>query len=769
MQKCCLDSRVRRGYDFGSDHRLVVTRYRFLKKRVKQRRKKKSKPKYNYKGATVQQKEAFKNELDGGTYTDVQSFIANITAATVNSIPKQGKTPTETFPWDNNSELENLLLERKKYHIKNDKIQYRKSTIRIRKLVKQLRNQHYANEAALFTEASIQRDLETAYKIAKQQSTTRRKKLPEKPVYGLKDHFERHFNHDVPTAAPLILQHPLNKPTIPISYYIGPPTLYELQHIIKTAKNGKACIDIPMEAIKLAADSPRFLDNLVKFYSAIWENREVPDVFSESEITALWKNKGSKSDCKTWRGIMLSSVFTKILATVMMNRICIAYEQNIAEGQMGFRTKRGCQDGVYCLKGVQQWCRKAQRELFCGMVDLSAAFDWCARPFVFDSARLVVGDSILIEILENMYSKTVAWLKGENLKFKCSCGVRQGGSESPVLYNCLAHTCLQTWIDRCEIEGLETFELPFKIPSAASKSGQIESGFSIIHYLAYCDDLAIFAFDVRTLERKLQILNEVFIEFGLKMNMDKTETLIFNWRLGAEKNLEEYPASILKIEDQDIKNSESFKYLGAYAQVDDSSIGDSELQYRITSGTCKFFELKYFFTNHSIALNTRVKFLYSLVRSRMCYLCQGWTITKAQIQQLQSTFNKFLRYLVNGGLRRQESEQYTRKDGTEGEFAKYVMTNAEIYTATKAESLESYINKQRSKWIGNCVRSEDTTFVKQLTFPDFFKSDKKKRGIMSTTYRQVKIHYEKELKINEIEMINSFVKESSGVTDPEIQ
>ena len=153
----------------------------------------------------------------------------------------------------------------------------------------------------------------------------------------------------------------------------------------------------------------------------------------------------------------------------------------------------------------------------------------------------------------------------------------------------------------------------------------------------------------------------------------------------------------------------------------------------------------------------------------MCYLCQGWTITKAQIQQLQSTFNKFLRYLVNGGLRRQESEQYTRKDGTEGEFAKYVMTNAEIYTATKAESLESYINKQRSKWIGNCVRSEDTTFVKQLTFPDFFKSDKKKRGIMSTTYRQVKIHYEKELKINEIEMINSFVKESSGVTDPEIQ
>ena len=130
---------------------------------------------------------------------------------------------------------------------------------------------------------------------------------------------------------------------------------------------------------------------------------------------------------------------------------------------------------------------------------------------------------------------------------------------------------------------------------------------------------------------------------------------------------------------------------------------------------------------------------------------------------------KFLRYLVNGGLRRQETEQYTRKDGTEGEFAKYLMTNAEIYSATKAESLESYINKQRSKWIANCVRAEDNTFIKQLTFPDFFKSDKKKRGIMSTTYRQVKIYHEKELNITENEMINNFVKESSGVTGPEIQ
>ena len=95
---------------------------------------------------------------------------------------------------------------------------------------------------------------------------------------------------------------------------------------------------------------------------------------------------------------MLSSVFVKILASFIIHRICDAYNLNISECQMGFRQNRGCQDGFYCLKGVQQWARKAQRELFCGMVDLSAAFDWCKCLLVFESARLVVGDTVMMEI-----------------------------------------------------------------------------------------------------------------------------------------------------------------------------------------------------------------------------------------------------------------------------------------------------------------------------------------------------------------------------------
>ena len=66
-------------------------------------------------------------------------------------------------------------------------------------------------------------------------------------------------------------------------------------------------------------------------------------------------------------------------------------------------------------------------------------------------------------------------------------------------------------------------------------------------------------------------------------------------------------------------------------------------------------------------------------------------------------------------------------------------------------------------------KTEDSTFIKQLTFPDYFKNDKKKRGIMSTPYRQVKLHYENDLKMTETEMIKKFLKWNLRCHDSKIQ
>ena len=121
--------------------------------------------------------------------------------------------------------------------------------------------------------------------------------------------------------------------------------------------------------------------------------------------------------------------------------------------------------------------------------------------------------------------------------------------------------------------------------------------------------------------------------------------------------------------------------------------------------------------------------------------------------------------MVKGGLRRQKTEEYTRKDGSKGEFSKYLMTNKEILHATKADAIMDFIDRQRVSWIEKIIRSEDTSFIKQLTFPDFFANEKKKPGPMSTCYGQVKNLYRNEHNLSEIGMVNSFlIRNNSGVT-----
>ena len=138
--------------------------------------------------------------------------------------------------------------------------------------------------------------------------------------------------------------------------------------------------------------------------------------------------------------------------------------------------------------------------------------------------------------------------------------------------------------------------------------------------------------------------------------------------------------------------------------------------------------------------------------ARVTYLCQTWTITNVQTQKLQSTICQLLRSMVKGGQQRLAPEGYTRKNGTTAEFSRYRFTNEEILKIAKMEPISEYILKQQTNWIGHCVRAEDSTFIKQLTFPDWPKTITKKSGIMPTTYRQVFLNFKKEGK-TELQMI----------------
>ena len=99
--------------------------------------------------------------------------------------------------------------------------------------------------------------------------------------------------------------------------------------------------------------------------------------------------------------------------------------------------------------------------------------------------------------------------------------------------------------------------------------------------------------------------------------------------------------------------------------------------------------------------------------------------------------------MVPGGNQRSKAIPYVRKNGTTGEFKKLILSSEKIRTITKTDSIKKYINTQQENWVGHCIRSADSRYVKKLTFPDYYKGEAKKRGRLSTVYGQVLSEYKR--------------------------
>ena len=94
----------------------------------------------------------------------------------------------------------------------------------------------------------------------------------------------------------------------------------------------------------------------------------------------LYKSKGEKSDCSSYRGISLLAIAGKILARVLVNRLVSTIaEEHLPENQCGLRTNRGTSGMVFALRLIQEKCLEQNKGVFISFVDLTKAFDIVSR------------------------------------------------------------------------------------------------------------------------------------------------------------------------------------------------------------------------------------------------------------------------------------------------------------------------------------------------------------------------------------------------------
>ena len=173
-----------------------------------------------------------------------------------------------------------------------------------------------------------------------------------------------------------------------------------------------------------------------------------------------------------------------------------------------------------------------KKPVYALFVDLSAAFDHVRRKWMFKSIKnrhSKESDKKLVQLLETLYEyTTTALTETPGDKFRLSTGVRQGGPESPLLYNLYMDFIMRIYLERCRENRIKFLKLKYNIPDSVSSTGRTTKGEFEIDWTGYADDLVLIFEDHESLQKGIAILDKLFTQYGMKINVSKTKTMIFN-------------------------------------------------------------------------------------------------------------------------------------------------------------------------------------------------------------------------------------------------
>ena len=96
----------------------------------------------------------------------------------------------------------------------------------------------------------------------------------------------------------------------------------------------------------------------------------------------------------------------------------------------------------------------------------------------------------------------------------------------------------------------------------------------------------------------------------------------------------------------------------------------------------------------------------SIVRSRMVFGCQTWSLSQQLLSKISAAYIRILRKMTRGGYRRKPNSW------------SFVLTNEQILRHCGTESIGLFIRRQQRNYLAHTVRRDDTCASKLLTYND---------------------------------------------------
>ncbi|TBR17391.1 MAG: reverse transcriptase family protein [Chitinophagaceae bacterium] len=267
--------------------------------------------------------------------------------------------------------------------------------------------------------------------------------------------------------------------------------------------------------------------------------RKFPESWSKVALVAIPKTAPPSTSVKEWRGIALTELGYRTLASVLNNRLRQAMG-NIGwkrKHQFGFEPGRGTAMAVTTLAEVWERRRCSGMRTWAVFVDIAKAYDSVAEETLREAMAAAGFRGETREAIAKLYYPTMvtpARVVGETegTWTEANLGVRQGCTLAPALFSLVV-----------DLISRELEQLPeIGIPGSAAK----------INQLWYADDGCLLAADADTLQRLLNCLGRWLERRGLRLNSKKCKVMVSD--PGVEGDI--------VWEETTLERVEAFKYLG---------------------------------------------------------------------------------------------------------------------------------------------------------------------------------------------------------------
>lgn len=277
---------------------------------------------------------------------------------------------------------------------------------------------------------------------------------------------------------------------------------------LKRGKSGGIDLLIPEIFIECKHTLAPVLRDLFNY---MYANSIYPINWTKGIIVPVPK-KGDLDNVNNYRGITLTSIFSKIFSILLDNRLRKWSENSnvLDDVQFGFRKGKSTVDCVFVLSSIiNKVLNYEKRKLYLAFVDFRKAFDIVYRNGIWYKLSTYGVSSKIMKILKVMYENVKSCVKVNGSLteyFDTYMGVKQGEPLSPLLFlffiNDMHSQLADGNIDTFSVDELQVF------------------------LLLFADDTVLFSYSAQGLQLLLNKLHDYCTKWGIHVNTDKTVVML---------------------------------------------------------------------------------------------------------------------------------------------------------------------------------------------------------------------------------------------------